>query len=55
MAYEVLVVDDEHEVRRAIQRALERRGYSVVLATFDGGIERIQSRPPRRSTLQRET
>lgn len=41
MAYEVLVVDDEHEVRRAIKRALERRGYSVVLAT--NGTDALQA------------
>ncbi len=39
----ILVVDDEEEVREAIQRRLEREGYRVeVAANSEAGIDRMQ-------------
>ena len=40
----ILVVDDEQEVREAVQRRLEREGYRVETApSEDGGIVRMQT------------
>lgn len=46
--YRVLVIDDEEEVRDAIQRRLEREGFKVDQADSQGaGISRIeQAEPP---------
>ena len=45
--YRVLVIDDEEEVRDAIQRRLEREGYSVNQADCQAaGIEAIRSAEP---------
>lgn len=39
----ILVVDDEQEVREAVQRRLEREGYKVDTApSEDGGVEKMQ-------------
>ena len=40
----ILVVDDEQEVREAVQRRLEREGYRVQTApSEEGGIEKMQT------------
>jgi DNA-binding NtrC family response regulator len=45
--YRVLVIDDEEEVRDAIQRRLEREGYRVDQAeSQQAGIEKIQTAEP---------
>ncbi len=42
----ILVVDDEEEVREAVQRRLEREGYTVeVASSAQDGIERMQQAP----------
>jgi DNA-binding NtrC family response regulator len=42
----ILVVDDEEEVREAVQRRLTREGYKVETAPGEqGGIEQMQSAP----------
>lgn len=42
----ILVVDDEEEVREAVQRRLEREGYTVEVASnAEDGIERMQHAP----------
>jgi DNA-binding NtrC family response regulator len=42
----ILVVDDEEEVREAVQRRLEREGYAVdVSFSADAGLQRMQNAP----------
>jgi two-component system KDP operon response regulator KdpE len=44
---EVLVVDDEHAIVRALTAALEARGYKVAAArTGQGALDRIATHPP---------
>jgi DNA-binding NtrC family response regulator len=45
--YRILVVDDEEEVRHALQRRLQREGYQVDLAEGEtDGIEKIRRASP---------
>lgn len=45
--YRILVVDDEEEVRHALQRRLQREGYQVDVAEGEvDGIERIRQASP---------
>ncbi|GBC95515.1 Transcriptional regulatory protein FixJ [bacterium HR16] len=45
--YRILVVDDEEEVRYALQRRLQREGYQVDLAEGEAdGIEKIRQASP---------
>lgn len=45
--YRILVIDDEEEVRHALQRRLQREGYQVDVAEGESdGIEKIKQASP---------